>query len=155
MNDATPKPEISIQDLKNCLDALEKLKAIRRELKARLAKEGLTDDEEVGFSEQLTQLSKQVKLLEGLKLHRVPSGVDVAAHGGRRESGRCHNPSTPGRFRESACRLVNRHAYTARPQQSFANRMGSATPLGPRPPAGYPGLRDDASDFRSPHSRAT
>lgn len=84
MNDATPKPEISIQDLKNCLDALEKLKAIRRELKARLAKEGLTDDEEVGFSEQLTQLSKQVKLLEGLKLHRVtlPASTSPPTAGG-------------------------------------------------------------------------
>jgi hypothetical protein len=36
------KPTIGLKALKSCLDALEKLKGIRRELKGKLQKEGLT-----------------------------------------------------------------------------------------------------------------
>jgi hypothetical protein len=62
---------ISVGELKDCLDALEKLKAIRRELKAKLNKEGPSDREEVYLAEQLFKMSEKIAHLEDSKLRPV------------------------------------------------------------------------------------
>lgn len=62
---------ISIKDLKDCLDALEKLKGIRTELKGKLSKQGLSDDDEVKFAENLRKTSEQIKHLEDAKLREL------------------------------------------------------------------------------------
>lgn len=62
---------ISVKNLKDCLDALEKLKTIRRELKAKLNKEGLRDEEEVDLATHLSRISDNIELLEREKLRRV------------------------------------------------------------------------------------
>lgn len=65
------KKGISIKDLKDCLDALEKLKGIRTELKGKLSKQGLSDDDEVKFAENLRKTSEQIKHLEDAKLREL------------------------------------------------------------------------------------
>jgi hypothetical protein len=72
---------ISIKELKDCLDALEKLKGIRTELKGKLSKQGLSDDEEVKFAENLRKTSEQIRHLEEVKLRglNIPQGGEVMA----------------------------------------------------------------------------
>ena len=60
--------ELKVKYLKDCLDALEKLKNIRRELKQRLGREGLLDREEVSLAEDLAKISRQIEHLEQEKL---------------------------------------------------------------------------------------
>jgi hypothetical protein len=66
-----PDGSISLKDLKDCLDALEKLKAIRRELKVKLSKEGLSDQEELDLASHLAKISKSIKNLETMKLREL------------------------------------------------------------------------------------
>jgi hypothetical protein len=65
---------ISVKDLKECLDALERLKGIRRELKEKLSKQSLSDNEEVSFAENLCKISRDIRDLEWLKLQ----GLDIS-----------------------------------------------------------------------------
>lgn len=63
--------ESQVSHLKNCLDALEKLKAVRREIKQRLTREGLRDDEEISLADDLAKISRQVDTLEKAKLNAM------------------------------------------------------------------------------------
>ena len=66
---AVPKAQSqSVSDLKDCLDALEKAKAIRRELKSKLNRDMLSDAEEIEFASALLSVSEQIRTLEGRKL---------------------------------------------------------------------------------------
>jgi hypothetical protein len=75
--------ELKVKYLKDCLDALEKLKSMRREIKQRLAREGLLDREEVSLADELAKISRQIEHLEKEKLGALdplpgPSGAQVA-----------------------------------------------------------------------------
>lgn len=73
-----PTESISLKELKDCLDALEKLKGIRRELKAKLCKEGLSDQEETDLASQLAKISESIRDLETMKLRQL-SLADTAS----------------------------------------------------------------------------
>ena len=68
---------ISISQLKDCLDAFDKLKIIRRELKNKLNKEGLSDEEEAKLAANLKSVSEKIEKLEKIKLHELSEPASV------------------------------------------------------------------------------
>lgn len=72
MQVADPDPGLYTRHLKDCLDALEKLHAIRRELKARLQRDGLLEDDEVRLAQELVTVSTQIRYLESRRLVPPP-----------------------------------------------------------------------------------
>lgn len=65
-------PEIqSVKDLKDCLEALEKLKALRRDFKTRLGREGLSERDELRFAGELEAVSSQIRTLDLLRLRSL------------------------------------------------------------------------------------
>jgi hypothetical protein len=60
--------ELNVKYLKDCLDALEKLRGMRRELKQRLGREGLLDREEISLADELAKVSRQIEYLEKERL---------------------------------------------------------------------------------------
>lgn len=56
------------KDLRDCLDALEKLKVVRRELKVKLSRDDLEPEKETRLADELHAISAGIEKLEAKKI---------------------------------------------------------------------------------------